>query len=211
MAANFIIISRLSAGRMSIAATALHHEALAPNGGPVDDRMMTTGSTDPGFDGRGPHAPDPRIQALIAYWRSRRMGRPMPLRRDFDLLVDMPRTLPNLLVIERLADGGFLHRYVGSVIVALARRDATGHLVDGIWYGNRYADILRAYDRAIDEATLIWGVDRATWPDGEWRMAEWLIMPLARTDGTPGWVATYTVVLDGPVTAYRPQVRILRD
>lgn len=135
----------------------------------------------------------------------------MPLRRDFDILIARPRLLPMMVILERLADGQFVHRYVGSTIVNLAGRDATGRIVGPDLYGDRWRVVAKTYARAIDDGVVLWGIDRATWPRGEWRSTEWLIAPLAGLDGTPRWLATITLVLDGPATARATEIHVVED
>ena len=173
------------------------------------DTPVSPSASGPSTSAQADRRRDPRIDSLISYWRSCRHGHPIPLRRDFDILVNRPRLLPVLVILERLPDGRFVHRYVGSTIVSLAGRDATGRIVDADLYGDRWQTVANAYARALDDGVMLWGIDRATWPRGEWRSTEWLIAPLAGSDGAARWVATLTMILDGPATAHVPEIHVV--
>ena len=68
---------------------------------------------------------DSLLQAL-AYWDSKRRGRPMPARRDLDP-IEIPRLLPRIILTDVLRDPlDFRYRLIGTEVVAVARRDFTG-------------------------------------------------------------------------------------
>ena len=62
----------------------------------------------------------------LAYWHSKRRGRPMPARRDLDP-IEIPHLLPWVLLIDVLCDPlDFRYRLIGTEVVAVSRRDFTG-------------------------------------------------------------------------------------
>lgn len=66
------------------------------------------------------------LRTALAYWKSKRDGRPMPARRDLDP-IEMPRLLPWVILIDVFHDPiDFRYRLIGTEVVAIARRDFTG-------------------------------------------------------------------------------------
>ena len=66
------------------------------------------------------------LRQALAYWESKRRGRPMPARRDLDP-IEIPRLLPWVLLIDVLRDPlDFRYRLIGTEVVAVSRDDFTG-------------------------------------------------------------------------------------
>jgi len=79
----------------------------------------------------------PRLHEFAAYLNGKRQG-DGPIRRDsLDPLVEIPRLIGGVLMIEKIRDGAphagrFRVRLVGSTLAAMAERDYTGKWLDEI-------------------------------------------------------------------------------
>src|SRR3546814_11077187 len=74
---------------------------------------------------------DVRLAKLLAYWEGKRGIRPMPARKDIDVL-DLRFVLGRLLLLE-VADGRrFRFRLHGTALVDPVHYDMTGRFVDGL-------------------------------------------------------------------------------
>jgi hypothetical protein len=67
-------------------------------------------------------------RGLMAYWDARRSGRPMPVRRDLDVL-DLAPWLGRLSLYEALGDGDFQCRIRGTTMSSIP---VPGHASSGI-------------------------------------------------------------------------------
>jgi hypothetical protein len=65
---------------------------------------------------------------LMAYWEARRLGRPMPVRRDLDVL-DLGPWLGRLSLYEALGDGDYRCRLRGTTMSSIP---VPGHASSGI-------------------------------------------------------------------------------
>ena len=65
------------------------------------------------------------VQEALAYWESKRSGRRMPARRDFDPVFEVPRLLPWIVLVDVLHEPlDFRFRLIGSGIVDRSRGNA---------------------------------------------------------------------------------------
>lgn len=71
----------------------------------------------------------PALAALWRYWNGKGGGRAMPLRKDISPL-DIPQLLPHLTLVDRLPDGAFRLRLVGTAVAEAYGSDATGKTID---------------------------------------------------------------------------------
>lgn len=86
-----------------------------------------------------------RLRQLYDYWNRCRAGRRMPARADIDPL-DIPRLLPNLLLLDVKAETGRLKvRVAGTHVVEMYGSDYTGRYLDEIEFGDRRAAVLHDY------------------------------------------------------------------
>ncbi len=69
------------------------------------------------------------LVSLWRYWTAKRGTRAMPLRKDISPL-DIPKLLPNLVLIDRTDAGLFRFRLVGTAVAEAYGFDATGKTVD---------------------------------------------------------------------------------
>ena len=123
---------------------------------------------------------DPILQQLGLYWRSKLHGRRLPARRDIDPR-DVPALLPHVMLWDVQRDPmGFRGRLVGTYIVEIAGRDATGQSIETI----DDVGAIEAEYRAVAETSLPRHQERqAHWPNREHRHYGRLLLPLAE-DGS---------------------------
>ncbi|EWY37058.1 hypothetical protein N825_21675 [Skermanella stibiiresistens SB22] len=71
----------------------------------------------------------PLLDAL-AYWEGKRSDRRMPARRDLDPVLEVPRLLPWLILVDVLRKPlDFRYRLIGSGVVDRSGRNNTGKLI----------------------------------------------------------------------------------
>lgn len=126
-----------------------------------------------------PTIDSPRLKALFAYWNDRCAGRSMPARSDIDP-VDIPRLLPNLLLIDvEQATGRLRVRVAGTTVVEMYGSDYTGRYLDEIEFGDRRAAVLFDYNTCL-ETRQPYAAEHSFWAtrDITYRI-ERLILPLS--------------------------------
>jgi len=129
---------------------------------------------------------DERLEQAYRYWRGKAAGRPMPARADIDP-IDIPRLLPDVMLVERLADGRYRYRLIGTENARAQGINATGRYLDEVLPGLEYrAHVLALYDecvhqrRALYSECLFFAPGR---PEPE-RHTKVLFLPLS-PDGVP--------------------------
>jgi hypothetical protein len=110
--------------------------------------------------GKGKRVPveEPPLRELYDYWSGKRCGRVMPTREDIDP-VDIPRLLPNLMLLEvhaaqPAAETGpyrFRFRLAGTAICQIAGVDLTGRWLDEMFYPGRYTEYLIGLNSEVVE------------------------------------------------------------
>ena len=126
-----------------------------------------------------PTIESPRLRALHDYWNQRRGGRAMPARSDIDP-VDIPRLLPNLLLLDVEPGTGRLKvRVAGTTVVEMYGSDYTGRYLDEIDFGDRRAAVLFDYTTCL-QTRQIYVSEHSFWTDRDvtYRI-ERLILPLS--------------------------------
>src|SRR5690349_8079353 len=69
----------------------------------------------------------PVIEAGFTYWNAKRLGRRIPERADFDPVLEIPKLLPNIILIDvQLQPMDFRFRLVGSYVRQNLSRDYVG-------------------------------------------------------------------------------------
>lgn len=126
-----------------------------------------------------PTIASPRLQTLYAYWNDRRAGRSMPSRADIDP-VDIPRLLPNLLLIDVEPDTRRLKvRVAGTAVVEMYGSDYTGQYLDEIEFGDRRAAVLFDYTSCL-ESGQAYAAEHSFWTGrGISHRIERVILPLS--------------------------------
>lgn len=92
---------------------------------------------------------DPRIAQTFLYWRKKAAGRAMPSRADIDP-TEIPRLLPDVMLVERLAGGRYRYRLIGTENARAHGVNATGRFLDEVLPGPDYAaHVLALYDECV--------------------------------------------------------------
>ena len=135
---------------------------------------MTVPPASPAFDIM-PAPGHPSIRALLAYWTRKRRDRPFPLRGDIDP-IELKDHLASLFMLD-VIDGGRDYRYrlVGTALVGINARDATGFAFSTLYAGQPGA--LAAADRlllpVVRERRPLFARGRMFWrPDRDYRRFE---------------------------------------
>jgi hypothetical protein len=69
------------------------------------------------------------LQDALTYWESKRAGRAMPARRDLDPVLEIPKLLQWVVLVDVLRDPlDFRFRLIGTGIVDKSRSNHTGKL-----------------------------------------------------------------------------------
>lgn len=112
--------------------------------------LLHSGGTRPAIrDARLIAAPTtPEIQALAAYWDSKRQGRFAPRRGDIDP-ADIRSHMPNLLLLDVLPDGEYRYRLVGTALAEGAGRNATGRRISEV-FGDQ-PEVVRMFSGRLDK------------------------------------------------------------
>lgn len=84
------------------------------------------------------------LGSLYQYWDKLRQDRPMPARADLDP-ADIPRLLPNLMVIEVVPPSRFRYRLLGTELVRRFGSNPTGHFTDEVLEGAHGAFVNEVY------------------------------------------------------------------
>jgi hypothetical protein len=93
---------------------------------------------------------DPRLEQAYLYWRAKAAGRTMPSRADIDP-IDIPKLLPDVMLVERLDDGRYRYRLIGTENARAHGVNATGRFLDEVLPGPDYgAHVLALYDECVE-------------------------------------------------------------
>ena len=114
---------------------------------------MATGG--PEDDGASPIS-DPRLREALDYWRRKAAGRPMPARGDIDP-AEIPRILPDLMLVEVLPKGRYRYRLIGTNNVVEHGVNATGRYLDEVLPGPEYkAHVLALYEECVRQRRVLY-------------------------------------------------------
>ena len=99
---------------------------------------------------------DARLEAALLYWRRKAIGRAMPSRADIDP-VEIPKLLPDVMLVERHQDGRYRYRLIGTENTAAQGINATGRFLDEVLPGPDYAaHVLGLYDECVRERRALY-------------------------------------------------------
>lgn len=146
----------------------------------------------------------PLLREMFAYWLAKRSSRHLPARSNFDPLIEAPRLVPHLMLIERHADGRLRYRLVGTSVATCMGSDPTGNWVERTktsaakppGTGDQVAQLL---DSAVEQNGPTYGHVSFQMASGLWINCHWLTLPLAG-DGV-----TVDMLLTGLVQSSRPE------
>jgi hypothetical protein len=120
---------------------------------------------------------DPIIKQVGLYWRSKIKNGLLPARGDIDP-VEIPSLLRHIILWEvEHSPLRFRGRLVGSHIVAMSGRDATGRYID---YIDDNGEIEAEYRAAAASGQPRYQERRAHWPNHDHKYYARLLLPLAK-------------------------------
>jgi hypothetical protein len=94
---------------------------------------------------------DPRLQEAYEYWCGKAGGRAMPSRADIDP-IDIPKLLPDVMLVEREPGGRYRYRLIGTENARAHGINATGRYLDEVLPGPEYrVHVLALYDECVRE------------------------------------------------------------
>jgi hypothetical protein len=82
-------------------------------------------------------APEERWKALYRYWLSKHVNGQPPSRADLDPVIEVPRLIANLMILD-VGPAGYKYRVVGSEVVSRIGMDVTGRSI-GVSFSNTTA------------------------------------------------------------------------
>jgi hypothetical protein len=92
---------------------------------------------------------DARLEQAYRYWVQKAAGRAMPSRADIDP-VDIPKLLPDVMLVERFPDGRYRYRLIGTENTRAHGMNATGRFLDEVLPGPDYrTHVLALYDECV--------------------------------------------------------------
>ena len=120
----------------------------------------------------------PAVHAGHDYWRSKGPPPRLPGRSQIDPL-EMRPFLPKILLIDVMADGGFVFRLCGGEIIDGNGRDLTGRRADEASLGASTPQFISAYRRTVETRQPLFFVGRMWWQDRTYAEFEQAILPLS--------------------------------
>lgn len=128
----------------------------------------------------------PIITAGFSYWNERRAGRALPLREDFDPVIDIPRLLPNIIMLDvRFEPLDFRFRLVGSRVRKNLSRDYVGKWFSQLDNFNQQSSLWSRHQAVAEKAQPM--LQRPTYigPYRDFIAVENIMLPV--TVEQPGW------------------------
>jgi hypothetical protein len=99
---------------------------------------------------------DPRLEQAFLYWRRKAAGRPMPSRSDIDP-TEISKLLPDVMLVERLDNGRYRYRLIGTENASAHGLNATGRFLDEVLPGPDYsAHVLGLYNKCVGERRALY-------------------------------------------------------
>lgn len=152
-----------------------------------------------------------KLHDLRDYWMSRRNGKAMPSRGDIDPTA-IPRLLPNITLTDVLYNPlRFRYRLVGTGIVAMAGRDATGQWLDQELYGDKLQEMLWGFTRCVERKMPMALRESVLFVDKKWVVVEVLFLPLAEQDGAINMLLSGVTILAEDVEIPPPDCSYVLD
>ena len=95
----------------------------------------------------------PKVARLYRWWRSHLQEGRLPLRRAFDIAEHTP-LIPDLFLVEVLADGQFLMKLEGERVIELFGVNRTGRIITQTAGDEEYGHALAEYYQSIVDERL---------------------------------------------------------
>jgi len=128
----------------------------------------------------------PLIVAGFNYWNVKRAGRQMPARADLDPVIEIPKLLPHIILIDvRFEPMDFRFRLVGSHVRQNLTRDYVGEWFSELTNYNPQSTIWPRHQGVVERGLPT--LQRPTYigPHRDFIAVENVLMPL--TVAEPGW------------------------
>jgi hypothetical protein len=145
---------------------------------------------------------------FLSYWREKRPGS-LPLRTDFDPLVERPRMAPAMFLVDVLDEGlVFRFRLVGSRIARYLGADLTGVYTHFDPYGLTTSPTARAFEMATRLRRPVFVRADCWWTGDAAGRTETVIAPLVDENGRVIMLFGYNVFVDPPISLRNLEIRI---
>ncbi len=125
----------------------------------------------------------PLIVAGFNYWNQKRAGRPVPPRADFDPVIEIPKLLPHIILLDvKLEPMDFRFRLVGSHVRQNLSRDYVGLWFSTLANYNSDSTIWPRHVKVAREGLPV--LQRPTYigPHRDFIAVENVLLPLSLTD-----------------------------
>lgn len=125
----------------------------------------------------------PLIEAGFNYWNGKRLGRRIPARGDFDPVIEIPKLLPHIILIDvQLRPLDFRFRLVGSHVRQNLSRDYVGLWFSGLANYNQQSTIWPQHEKVALEGRP--RLQRPTYigPHRDFIAVENVLLPLSLPD-----------------------------
>jgi hypothetical protein len=142
---------------------------------------------------------DPLMVELYDYWAGKCRDGRVPARRDVDP-VDLPRHLPNLMLIDVMGPPlRFRYRLVGTQVVAASAEDRTGVFFDAVEFFRKNPIVMTQYQEVVETRRAGLSLEPfRNFVDGTTYEVERLILPLASDGRTVDMLIVYFSFKTGP-------------
>ena len=99
---------------------------------------------------------DRRLEEAYNYWLGKAAGRAKPSRADIDP-IEIPKLLPDVMLVERLDNGRYRYRLIGTENARAHGVNATGRYLDEVLPGPDYCEhVLGLYEEAVRERRALY-------------------------------------------------------
>lgn len=157
-----------------------------------------------------PSMTSPVLRKLRDYWLGLRGERAMPARADIDPL-HIPALLPQVVLVDVIgAPPVFRYRLIGTDVVEMANRDATGRALDESLYGANTERMLLAYRETVADCSPKAVREIVHFVAKDWVTIEVLLLPLSNDGHTVTMILGGVDIVDEkPATRNRDQRDVL--
>lgn len=132
------------------------------------------------------------VREVVAYWRSKCAGRPMPKRADLDP-AELKTYLPSIMLVDVvLDDRRFVYRLVGTREVAGRGEDPTGKSVRDAYYAESREAALACYDYVVRERRPFCFIEPYLTADDWQEHEDTVYLPLSEDGESVTMVVVYT-------------------
>lgn len=124
----------------------------------------------------------PENRELLGHWEKIRGDAPVPLRAQFNPM-DVPRHLPNLIVLEPKVPDNASVRIFGTELARRLGFDLTGIDLFSMYDGQRAREVVDMISHVVEQQAIAVAYSEWTTPSGHTFTTENLWMPLASQEG----------------------------